>query len=67
VKSASEHIAVAAAKARRWRQELGLRLAMHCPGPHGYVQHRDHKPPWCPKCGYTADGDLVGAPREERP
>lgn len=27
-----------------------------CPGPHEPVQHRDRKPPWCPKCGRTNRG-----------
>jgi hypothetical protein len=49
-------VAVAAARL----EEL---IARHCPGPHGYVQHRDRKPPWCPACRYTAAGALI--PRED--
>jgi hypothetical protein len=25
---------------------------------HGVVQHRDGKPPWCPTCGLTAEGEV---------
>jgi len=31
-------------------------LEEHCPGPHRYVQHRDGRMPWCPRCGYQSNG-----------
>lgn len=34
-------------------------IASNCPGPHRYVQHRDHKPPWCNQCRYTEAGYKV--------
>lgn len=36
----------------------GLIMAA-CPGPHKFVQHRDNRPPWCNRCRYTADGEVV--------
>lgn len=36
-------------------------VAEACPGTlHRTVQHRDTKPPWCPYCGRTNRGELVG-------
>lgn len=29
---------------------------INCPGPHTLVQHRDARPPWCPRCGRDAEG-----------
>lgn len=34
-------------------------IASHCPGPHLYVQHRDHRPPWCDECRRTAIGHKI--------
>ena len=30
-----------------------------CPGLHHVVQHRDSRPPWCPKCGRTDTGTQI--------
>ena len=37
-------------------------VASACPGPHRPAQHRDRKPPWCKRCGRTADGIPVADP-----
>ena len=38
-----------------------VRLAVltACPGLHHVVQHRDSRPPWCPKCGRTDTGTQI--------
>lgn len=55
---------------RRRRDSAQERLldavAELCPGPHLPVQHRDHKPRWCRRCGRTADGIPVAKRDEER-
>lgn len=50
--------AIEAARLRAERAALRLRnlVAAECPGTHVTIQHRDHKPPWCPACGRTNDG-----------
>ena len=30
-----------------------------CPGPHVVRQHRDGRPPWCPRCHRTEMGTPV--------
>lgn len=43
------------------RTALADALARLCPGgdDHGFVQHRDRRPPWCPLCHYTQWGAAV--------
>jgi len=43
------------------RNRLSGLLTAACPGPHRFVQHRDHLPPWCNACRYTALGQPIGA------
>lgn len=56
-------IEAAAEAVRATRQRLANLLTERCPGPHRFVQHRDHRPPWCRACRYTAGGQPV-PPRE---
>lgn len=44
-------------------QLAGLIMAV-CPGPHRFVQHCDHRKPWCRQCRYTETGELVSAEEE---
>lgn len=41
------------------RQQLAQLLIEECPGPHRFDQHRDHRPPWCNACRYTALGQHI--------
>lgn len=54
-------IEAAAAAVVTTRQRLADLLTAACPGPHRFVQHRDHLPPWCNACRYTAVGQPIGA------
>jgi len=54
-------IAMTAREADAARRRLQDLLRRNCPGPHRYVQHRDHKPPWCRVCRYRVDGVPVDA------
>jgi hypothetical protein len=56
---AAARIRAAAYDAQSARTQLGTLIAESCPGPHHYIQHRDHKPPWCPACRYTPDGTYI--------
>jgi len=35
------------------QDELAKAVAESCVGPHEVRQHRDARPPWCPKCRRT--------------
>lgn len=41
------------------RLDLEVAIRKACPQPHRFVQHRDKRPPWCPACRYTADGERI--------
>lgn len=55
----ADRIETAAALVTEARQRLADLLTAACPGPHRFVQHRDHRPPWCKACRYTAIGQPV--------
>jgi len=52
----ADRIEVAAQLVVDARNRLSGMLTAACPGPHHFVQHRDHRPPWCDACRYTPDG-----------
>ncbi len=65
--SSDQQIQSAVAAAAAARDHLAALIERQCPGPHGYVQHRDRQQPWCPRCGYGANGERVRTPAPEPP
>jgi hypothetical protein len=59
-------IANAVRHAEAARTCLAELLAVNCPGPHTYRQHRDGRPPWCETCRYTADGARIAQQARSR-
>jgi len=57
----ADRIDVAAQLVTDARNRLSGLLTAACPGPHHFVQHRNHLPPWCNACRYTALGQPIGA------
>jgi hypothetical protein len=57
-----DRIAELAGKVIDARLALADAIRDACPGPHAYVQHRDHNPPWCKTCGRGEMGTRYGKP-----